>query len=126
MAVGLDPQWLCSGRDRKASLFQQKKPRPKVGWLVVSCYSVKSMALTGPKVLLRGQPDIPVTACWVVCLPSNVLPSFHTATQKEERTPSLKSSLEMCYYIHFFFLSLKKLFFFLVFKKKNSAELQVR
>lgn len=63
MAVGPDPQWLCSGRDRKASLFQQKKTRPEVGWSVVSCYLVKSVALMGPKVLLRGQPDILVIAC---------------------------------------------------------------
>ena len=100
-AVGPNPQWLCSGRNQKASLFQQKKTRPRVGWSVVSHCLVKSMALMGPRVLLKGQPDIPVTACWVVCLPSSVLPSLYTATQKSP-TAQIKPR-EMCYYIHFFF-----------------------
>lgn len=103
MAVGPDQQWLCSGRNRKASLFQQKKKRPRVGWSVVSRYSVKSMALMGPKVLLRGQPDIPVTACWVVCLPSSVLPSLYTATQKSP-IAQIKPGGDVLLYTFFFFL----------------------
>lgn len=118
MAVGPDQQWLCSGRNRKASLFQQKKTRPRVGWSVVSRYSVKSMALMGPKVLLRGQPDIPVTACWVVCLPSSVLPSLYTATQKKEPHRS-NQAWRRCVTIYIFFLSLKISFLVFFFKKKK-------
>ena len=122
VAVGPDPQWLCSGSDRKASLFQQKKTRPNVGWSVVSCYSVKSVALMGPKVLLRGQPDNPVTACWVLL--SNVLPSFYTATQKKEPHCS-NQAWRRCVTIYiFFFLSFKKIF--LVFLKKKKIQLSCR
>ena len=108
--MGPNPQWLCSGRNQKASLFQQKKTRPRVGWSIVSRYLVKSMALMGPKVLLKGQPDIPVTACWVVCLPSSVLPSLYTATQKKEPHRS-NQAWRRCVTIYIFFSFFKNFFF---------------